>query len=165
MPVQLSGQSRGGAQGRSSVVFVDGIPELREALRNATPEVKAAVRKVAIEAAESIAIRAVNHVIANPSIKTGALKDSIEARPWKDDGAGAVVTVIGTPRLYAHLVEFGTRHSAAEPFLFPAAEAERGPYLAKLLAAGGAIERAVGQASSRVVKGSALGVKGAGGLL
>ena len=45
------------------------------------------------------------------------------------------------PSRYAHLVEFGARHMKAEPFMMPAVEAEKGPYLDRCRAAGPLIEK------------------------
>jgi HK97 gp10 family phage protein len=44
------------------------------------------------------------------------------------------------PSRYAHLVEFGSRKMGAEPFMIPAAEAEKQPYLQRCVHAGKAIE-------------------------
>ena len=45
------------------------------------------------------------------------------------------------PSRRAHFVEFGTVRMAAEPFMLPAAESQRGPYLDRCRRAGAAIER------------------------
>lgn len=45
------------------------------------------------------------------------------------------------PSRRAHFVEFGTRHMPAEPFMTPAAEAQKQPFLARAKAAGKGIER------------------------
>jgi HK97 gp10 family phage protein len=47
------------------------------------------------------------------------------------------------PSRYAHLVEFGARHMPAEPFMLPAAESQKQPYIDRCRAAGPDIERAV----------------------
>ena len=44
------------------------------------------------------------------------------------------------PRRYAHLVEFGSRHAPAEPFMVPAAESQQQPYLDRCRAAGKHVE-------------------------
>ena len=53
------------------------------------------------------------------------------------------------PRRYAHLVEFGARHFPAEPFMWPAAEAERGPHLDRYLRAGRQIEQDLSKIGNR----------------
>jgi hypothetical protein len=45
------------------------------------------------------------------------------------------------PSRYAHLIEFGSSRQKAEPFMIPAAAAEREPYLQRCIKAGQAIER------------------------
>ena len=45
------------------------------------------------------------------------------------------------PSRYAHLVEFGTSHSRAEPFMRPAVEAEKAPHLDRVRRVGKAIEQ------------------------
>lgn len=45
------------------------------------------------------------------------------------------------PSRYAHLVEFGSAHMRAEPFMLPSAEAQREPYLQRAIRAGKPIEQ------------------------
>ena len=45
------------------------------------------------------------------------------------------------PSRRAHFVEFGTRKMKSEPFMLPAAEAIKAPYLARVLRSGKSIER------------------------
>jgi HK97 gp10 family phage protein len=59
--------------------------------------------------------------------RTGALAGGIQARPGEGDDWTVVV-----PASYASLVEFGTRHAGAEPFLVPAAEANRAQHVRDL---------------------------------
>lgn len=81
-----------------------------------------AVNKALGEAAERIAAQAK----ANAPVRTGALKNSIEAKP-------GVFRVRERPAqgygIYAawywFFQEFGTVNQAAQPFMVPAAEAER----------------------------------------
>lgn len=53
----------------------------------------------------------------------------------KSDGAK-----VKRPSHYAHMVEFGTRHMSAAPFMIPSAEAEKDPYLERCRNAGRSIE-------------------------
>jgi HK97 gp10 family phage protein len=48
---------------------------------------------------------------------------------------------IVTPSKYAKFVEFGTAHMPAEPFMIPAAETQKDPYLQRARAAGKTIEQ------------------------
>lgn len=50
-------------------------------------------------------------------------------------------TFVDRPSRRAHFVEFGTRHMPAEPFMIPAAEAQKQPYLDRARAAGKGIEK------------------------
>ncbi len=45
------------------------------------------------------------------------------------------------PSRYAHLVEFGTRHQSAEPFMIPAAKSQERPYLDRVMRAGKEVEK------------------------
>lgn len=45
------------------------------------------------------------------------------------------------PARRAHFIEFGARHMRAEPFMIPAAEAEKGPHLDRMKRAGKAVEQ------------------------
>ena len=56
-------------------------------------------------------------------VKTGALRDAIHTE-FKGDADWAVVAG-NRDAFYGHMVEFGTTHSPAHPFLVPAAEARR----------------------------------------
>jgi hypothetical protein len=58
---------------------------------------------------------------------------------------------IDKPRRRAHFVEFGTRHSDAEPFMLPAAEAEQGHYLRRCQEAGKTIERNADALGARTI--------------
>lgn len=49
--------------------------------------------------------------------------------------------VVDQPASRAHFVEFGTPKMRAEPFMIPAAEAQKGPYLERAMRAGKGIER------------------------
>jgi len=86
---------------------------------------------------------------ANAPRETGLLAKSIGRKTKVFKSGGTVQTVVG-PRLgfkqmvtlpngktmlrnpfkYAHLVEFGTRHSAAKPFMRPALESNKGAIIA-----------------------------------
>lgn len=57
-------------------------------------------------------------------VRTGKLKESIEARP-EDERFGGNGFEVVAKAFYANWVENGTRHSAAQPFLMPAFELHR----------------------------------------
>lgn len=68
---------------------------------------------------------------------------------------GSASTAAGASRVvpsrYAHLVEFGTRHSKAEPFMMPAAHSQVQPHLQRCKAAGKGIERDMSKVGARTL--------------
>jgi HK97 gp10 family phage protein len=60
--------------------------------------------------------------------RTGALRDAIEAHSTQSDGIGSFYKTIGVDTqehpeaFYVVMVEFGTQHSQAKPFIWPAYE-------------------------------------------
>ena len=56
-------------------------------------------------------------------VDTGALKNSISTTMDSDLSA-----TVAPATEYAAFVEFGTRHMGAQPYMTPAAEANRGPF-------------------------------------
>ena len=58
-------------------------------------------------------------------VDTGATKNSI-VPTFEDQGFAAR---IGPSTFYAPFLEFGTRRMAARPFMIPALESERGPFV------------------------------------
>jgi HK97 gp10 family phage protein len=58
---------------------------------------------------------------------------------------------VDKPSRRAHFVEFGTTHQRAEPFMTPAAEALRDPYLDRCIRAGTTIERDMAAVGSRTL--------------
>jgi len=57
-------------------------------------------------------------------VKSGTLKKSISSKVV-ESGRHKVQIKIGASKFYAHMVEFGTRHSGARPFMRPAFDAEK----------------------------------------
>ena len=64
-------------------------------------------------------------------VRTGTLRSAIEAHPTRQDGIASFTKTIGVDykahsgAFYAGMVEFGTAHSAARPFIWPAYEKNR----------------------------------------
>ena len=80
------------------------------------------------------------------SRKTGVAKVGIKR-------GGSFTTPGGrraVPSRYAHLVEFGTSHSRAFPFMLNSAEEQRDPYLQRVRQAGTAAEAEMARALVRV---------------
>lgn len=83
---------------------------------------------------------------ASPSIQTRALYHAVGYRVTRTNGTARVgITTARTgqqfPARYAHLVERGRAHAKAEPFMGPAVESQRGPYVARCKAAKAGIVR------------------------
>lgn len=62
--------------------------------------------------------------------------------------AGARIT---NPRRYAHLVEFGSRRQAPEPFMVPAAQDQKAPYLDRCRRAGKQTEQSLASIGGRTL--------------
>ena len=95
-------------------------------LQELSAELQTKVRQVVLIAAHNTERRAKELV----PVDTGDTKNSIEVRP----GPGDMEAEVGPTTDYAPFLEFGTRRMAARPFMVPAAEAERGPFMAALKA-------------------------------
>lgn len=118
-----------------------------------------------------IARGAQSRLQSNPSIRTRTLYNAIGWSQNKNNGRGKAgianvsssimiagakkMKIRGTlvparniqgqrlmkPTQYGPKVEFGTRHSKAEPFMIPAAKSQEKPYLDRMVAAGREVER------------------------
>lgn len=64
-------------------------------------------------------------------------------------GGGAAGGKVDRPSRRAHLVEFGARHMPAEPFMIPAADGQKQPYLSRCVAAGKQAEQTLANIGSR----------------
>jgi HK97 gp10 family phage protein len=58
---------------------------------------------------------------------------------------------IVNPSYYAHLVEYGTRHMPAEPFMRPSVDSQQQPYLDRCRAAGRLVEQDLANLGSRAL--------------
>ena len=105
-------------------VRVEGMPELRSALRRVSVAAERSTRSSVKRTAEAVEADA----RARAPRRTGELANSI-THEIDPDGLNAT---IGTNLWRAHFAEFGTRHSPEQPFLFPALEANRGGFIARL---------------------------------
>ena len=122
----------------------------------ALPEV---VRDRLLDATATTVREIVRHakarIEASPSIRTRQLLNHINWTVNRKNGRGkAGVTSEVTPlrlqpRQYAHFVELGTKHAPAEPFMLPAAESQKQPYLDRCRAAGKGIETDLATIGSR----------------
>lgn len=101
---------------------VHGTKELMADLRKAKVDVQNDARRVLREMADKIADDARGRV----PVDTGLLKNSIKLSVSKrqlEASVSAGGKVRGKDAYYAQFVEFGTKHSPAQPFLYPAGRA------------------------------------------
>jgi HK97 gp10 family phage protein len=94
-------------------------------------------------------------------IKTGSTVLNIGGRRVRVKGVitagagGSASTAQGArkinPTRYAHFIEFGSKRQPAEPFMIPATEAEKDPYLARARKAGAGIEQDMARIGSRTL--------------
>ena len=90
-------------------------------LRALTDDVLPRLRAVVSIAAHNIERRGKEKV----PVDTGATKDSIQP----EFGSQGLSARIGPSTTYAPFLEFGTHRMAARPFMVPALELERGPFI------------------------------------
>lgn len=138
-------------------VSVKGLIAARKAFKALAPEVQAQLS----EATERTVFAVRQRATANVPVDTGTLRDHILGRFSARTGFGRVgikdgrVAIAGKggsaltsqgarvleASRYAHMVEFGTAETNAQPFMMPAAEAERSAYAQRLREAGKRAER------------------------
>jgi HK97 gp10 family phage protein len=104
------------AKGGPARIVVRGLTRLQGKVRNLTPETKTALRVVI----KATALNVQSGARRRTPVDTGRLRNSV-THELTPDGLSAR---IGTNVEYAPFVEFGTRRARAQPYLFPAAEAE-----------------------------------------
>ena len=155
---------RGGKFGREAV---RGLKETRGAFKRITPT----MQKHLWRATNITAIRIEQAAGRRVRVRTGALAEAIGSSFSKKTGVarvgirrGAVIIAgrggsaltrrgakVLSPIRYAHLVEFGTVHSRAFPFMLNSAEEQRLPYLARTRQAGKDAEAEMAARAVRVV--------------
>ncbi len=94
----------------------DRLPQLRGELRRRASNI---VRETAF------AVEAQAKELA--PVDTGTLRNSIQAEP-----EGEHTWIVAPHTEYAEHLEYGTRHMAAQPYMTPAAEAERPIFLSRM---------------------------------
>lgn len=101
-------------------INIQGLRELDAALAELPRAVERRVMGNAVRAGARVIASAAKQGVP---VDTGALKKSIVVRAGKRKRPGLVTALVGflRPRSrIAHLVEYGTSHSAAKPFMRPA---------------------------------------------
>lgn len=121
-----------------------GWKEMAELLKKLGPQVAARVGDQALRAGAKVIVDEAKRIV--PVGRTGHLRDSIFAQKKRSTGEEERVILIGFDKdapggasTRAHLTEFGTRHSAAKPFMRPALDSQAGNALdemRKILARG-----------------------------
>ncbi len=117
-------------------VTVTGLKEARAAVERLPQEVVAALKAVAKQTAERIAINAAS-ILRSKTHGTGATAASIRVLD-ESKYKRFTVNVPGSPEKPAQLpawIERGTRHMAARPYLRPAGDAENERYKRDMAAA------------------------------
>lgn len=112
-----------------------GAAEIEEVLKQLPDRLARQVTGQALRAGGAIIVKHAKQKLAsNGSIDTGALQKAVTVKSGQQGKAQVGIRRISmtvtrkgrskpekvSPARYAHLVEFGTKHSAAEPFLRPA---------------------------------------------
>jgi HK97 gp10 family phage protein len=120
---------------RKLEVTLTGLEEARRQLRRIVP----IVERESSQGRRNSAARTRDSARAFAPVRTGALRDAITL---VDDGpSSTTVGVTGAPSLYAHFPEYGTVHIPAQPFMRPAADQERQPFVSEQARAGRVLER------------------------
>ena len=162
-------------------VKIQGLREAKRAFQALPEVTREAMLSAVEMTARELARNAQAKIASSPSINTRSLYNSIAWKVTKTNGrakvgvsAGATrqfdarsekrVTIKGTyvqsrsgktrlvrPDRYAHFVEFGTRKQPAEPFMIPAAEGQKGPFLDRLKAAGRKVDQGMGNVGGRML--------------
>ncbi len=132
-----------------------GAEAIEDLLKQLPPNVARNVTNQSLRAGAGVIANAARaNIRANGSIDSGLLLKRIAVETQRRPNQGQAEVIVGvkggtaivvrkgktkpmraTPRRYAHLVEFGTEHSAAEPFMRPAVDGSGSKALAKVVEA------------------------------
>lgn len=93
-------------------------------LKSRLPQIAARLDNVIDRGLKDVADDIVADAKDRVPVDSGDLRDSIHAEP-AEGGDGYTVLAGDADVFYGHLVEFGTTHTGARPFLVPAGEAQR----------------------------------------
>jgi HK97 gp10 family phage protein len=129
---------------------VRGLAQAKRAFKALPDIAREALADATEETAEHIRAGAVRRV----PVRFGFLRDAIAKTMSRRTGVAKVGITRGThitpdgskvdPARYGHLQEFGSEHNPAHPFVLPAAEEQKDPYLRRAKDAGKTIERDMG---------------------
>jgi HK97 gp10 family phage protein len=152
-------------------INVLGVPETKAQVARIPDVFRERMNDATEVTAKEVARGAQARLLASPSIRTRNLYNAVAAAMNRRTGKGKAGISAGTtvingirvkglvtagaggsalksagarydnPAKRAHFVEFGTVHMKAEPFMIPAADAEKAPYLQRCNQAGKLAER------------------------
>lgn len=132
---------------------VRGMRELAELLNKLGPEIATKVGDSALLAGAKPIVEEAKRLVPK---RSGDLHDAIAARAQRklqDDTRQVFVGILrsapGSPSSRAHFTEFGTRHSAAKPFMRPAADAKAADAIREI---GKALGRGVAREARKLAK-------------
>mgnify|MGYP001248558692 CR=1 FL=1 len=157
--------------GTISAAKIQGMRELKAAFQALPAITRERLLEATELTAQEVVRHAKGHLLSSPSIRSRALYNHImyaitktngRARVGVSAGSTSFVSagkrirlkgIIGTsaggkaitiyPTRYAHFVEYGTRHMPAEPFMIPAKDSQRAPYLDRVTHAWKTVEQDV----------------------
>lgn len=101
-----------------------------EVLRNDLKRLPSRVRSEVADEVEAATAKVERDAERRVPVDSGDLKRSIRRRI--EDGG--LTGVVEASEFYGRFQEYGTRHHAAQPFMRPAAEAEKRPFRARVRA-------------------------------
>jgi len=130
---------------RDMLKRIDSLPEIykksgeKAALRAGGVPIRKAAKQFAKSSKDSgLLIKSiglnVKTVKGVTSVRVGARKGFGQTVQRKDKRTGKMVEVMANPANYAHLVEYGTSHSTAKPFIRPAVDQSKGEVLSAMAA-------------------------------
>lgn len=124
-------------------MVMTGVKALDRVLRKLPKKIRGRVLQNAVAAGGRVIRDAAKRIVV---VDTGGLRDSIAARKPRGLKRSSGVVRVGPtwPQgAHGHLVEFGTEHMRAQPWLRPAWDSEKGVALDKIgVSLGRAVERA-----------------------
>lgn len=91
-------------------------------LRSRLPQIIAELPGASDEALKDAAEQLAEAVRERVPVASGALRDAVHVQEVEH---GYAVVAGDSDAFYGHMVEFGTTHTAARPFLIPAFEAQK----------------------------------------
>lgn len=152
---------------------IRGLREAKAAFQALEPTFREHLADATETTVREVSRAAQNRLASSPSIQTRNLYNAVGYTMNRKNGKGragiqnvtTTIKVAGRrirvkgivregktadrPARRAHFVEFGTRKMRAEPFMLPAAESQKQPYLSRVMAAGKKAERELAKIGSR----------------